>query len=171
MTSALEKYIRAWIAKADQDILSAERLLLIEPVILDNACFLCQQAMEKSLKAYLIYNGVEIEYTHRIDYLLSQCAEFDRVFSTIDPGRIDGYAVKIRYPDHALSPSLEEAKKYYELAYEIRNLTVKKIGLDIDLKLQKKSAAEPKLLIKPDKSANGLLEKNVQSAKLLRKKK
>jgi HEPN domain-containing protein len=54
MTPALSAYIKTWIEKAEHDLMSAQRLLEIEPMILDNACFHCQQAVEKCLKAFLI---------------------------------------------------------------------------------------------------------------------
>ena len=47
MTPALRAYIESWLVKASNDLMSAQRLLEIEPVILDNACFHCQQAIEK----------------------------------------------------------------------------------------------------------------------------
>ena len=57
MTPDFKEYINSWLQKAENDILSAQRLLEIEPMILDNACFHCQQAAEKSLKAFLHYKG------------------------------------------------------------------------------------------------------------------
>lgn len=60
MTSAHKAYVESWLNKAEHDLMSAQRLIEIAPMILDNACFHCQQAMEKCLKAYLIYNGQEI---------------------------------------------------------------------------------------------------------------
>jgi len=102
-------------------------LLEIEPVILDNACFHCQQAIEKYLKAYLIYNGLDIERTHNIIALLDQCANFDPVFGTIDPLDINAYAVQGRYPDSNLMPSKEEAESYYQLALEIKSLIKERI--------------------------------------------
>ena len=94
--------------------MSAQRLLEIEPMILDNACFHCQQAIEKCLKAFLIYNGVDIERTHNIIFLLAQCANFDSEFTTIDPLNINAYAVQGRYPDTNLMPEKEEAESYYQ---------------------------------------------------------
>lgn len=71
MTPALKAYVEAWVAKAEHDLISAQRLLEIEPMILDNACFHCQQAVEKYLKAYLIYKGLDVERTHDIIFLLN----------------------------------------------------------------------------------------------------
>jgi HEPN domain-containing protein len=99
MTPVLIAYIESWNQKAEHDLMSAQRLLEIEPMILDNACFHCQQAIEKYLKAFLIFHGLDIERTHNIIFLLSQCANFDPVFASIDPLNINAYAVQGRYPD------------------------------------------------------------------------
>lgn len=95
MTPALLAYVHSWLNKAEHDVMSAQRLLEIEPMILDNACFHCQQAIEKYLKAFLIYHGQDVERTHNIIFLLSQCANFDPVFASIDPMDINAYAVQI----------------------------------------------------------------------------
>lgn len=127
MTPALRAYIEAWLEKAKHDIMSAQRLLEIEPRILDTACFHCQQAIEKYLKAYLAFNERDIDRTHNIILLLSQCAEFDPVFATIDIGNLNAYAVQARYPDLAEMPELEEAERHYQLALLIRYLVMERI--------------------------------------------
>jgi len=127
MTPEQIDYVKSWIEKAEHDLLSAQRLLEIEPMILDSACFHCQQAVEKLLKAFLIYNGLDIEKTHNIIFLLKQCANFDRVFVTIDPLNINAYAVNGRYPDDNLMPEKEEAESYYQLALHIKSLVLERI--------------------------------------------
>lgn len=127
MTPALQAYIESWLKKAEHDLLSAQRLLEIEPMILDNACFHCQQAIEKCLKAFLIYHGRDIERTHNIIFLLSECATFDSVFATVDPLNINAYAVQGRYPDSNLIPTIAETKSYYQLALQVRNLVTQRI--------------------------------------------
>ena len=127
MTPALQAYIESWLNKAEHDLLSAQRLLEIEPMILDNACFHCQQAIEKCLKAFLIYHGRDIERTHNIIFLLSESATFDPVFATVDPLNINAYAVQGRYPDSNLIPTVDEAKSYYRLALQVRGLVVERI--------------------------------------------
>lgn len=127
MTPALKAYITTWLDKAGQDLISAQRLLEIEPAILDNACFHCQQAIEKSLKAFLIYHGTDIERTLNVIFLLSQCAGFDPVFASVDPLNINAYAVQGRYPDSNLLPTKEEAKSYYQLALQINSLVSERI--------------------------------------------
>jgi HEPN domain-containing protein len=127
MTHALKAYVESWLDKAEHDLISAQRLLEIEPVILDNACFHCQQAIEKCLKAYLIYNGFDVQKTHDIIALLTQCSNFDTIFETIDPLDINSYAVQGRYPDTNLMPTKEEAEGYYQLALQIKSLTTERI--------------------------------------------
>jgi HEPN domain-containing protein len=127
MTPALKAYIESWLEKADNDIASANRLLEIEPMILDNACFHCQQAMEKCLKAFLTYHGREVERTHNIIFLLSQAADFDTEFASIDVMNINAYAVQARYPDFTILPEPEEAKGYYQLALLIRKIVTERI--------------------------------------------
>ena len=127
MTPALKAYIESWLNKAGYDLLSAQRLLEIEPMILDNACFHCQQSIEKCLKAYLTYNGRDIERTHNIIFLLSECADFDPIFADVDPMDINAYAVQGRYPDSNLVPTVDEAKSYYQLALQIRDMVVERI--------------------------------------------
>jgi HEPN domain-containing protein len=122
MTPALKAYIESWLVKADHDLMSAQRLLEIEPMILDNACFHCQQAIEKCLKSFLMFHGRDVERTHNVIFLLSECANFDPVFREVDLMNINAYAVQIRYPDSNLFPSIEEATSYYQLAIRVKTL-------------------------------------------------
>ena len=127
MTPALKAYIESWLEKADHDLMSAQRLLEIQPMILDNACFHCQQAIEKCLKAFLAYKGRDIERTHNVIFLLSECANFDPIFATVDPMNINAYAVQGRYPDSNLIPTAAEANSYYQLALQIQALVKERI--------------------------------------------
>ena len=127
MTPALKSYIESWLDKAGHDLMSAQRLLEIEPMILDNACFHCQQAIEKCLKAFLAFNGRDIERTHNVIFLLSECANFDPIFATVDPMNINAYAVQGRYPDSNLMPTAAEAKSYYQLALQVQILVTKRM--------------------------------------------
>ena len=127
MTTDQIAYINAWLLKAEHDMISAERLLEIEPMILDNACFHCQQASEKYLKAFICYHGKEIQLTHNIIFLLSECSKIDEVFAKVDPMNINAYAVTGRYPDYSLMPEPDEAKDYYQLALHIKSLVLERI--------------------------------------------
>lgn len=129
MTPDLKEYINAWLQKAEHDIISAQRLLEIEPMILDSACFHCQQAIEKSLKAFLCYKGEDIVKTHDIDFLLEECSRFDSIFDRIEPLNITDYAVSARYPDFSLLPDVDEARGFYQLAIQVNSWSKKELFL------------------------------------------
>lgn len=127
MNKHFVEYLNEWMRKSKNDILAAQRLIELEPIILDYACFHCQQAIEKSLKAFLFFNKVDVEKTHNIILLLEQCAQFDAIFNSIEVGDINNFAVDSRYPDLSDLPELDEANKYYQLALEVYNLVKERI--------------------------------------------
>ena len=63
----MKSYI-AWIHKAKKDIMLAE--LAFNSKIYDYATFHAQQAVEKALKAFLVYHGRPIRKTHDIALLV-----------------------------------------------------------------------------------------------------
>ena len=128
MNQTLKTYIEAWLLKAENDLLSAQRLLEIEPMILDNACFHCQQAIEKSLKAFLCSHGKDIVKTHDIDFLLGESSSIDSIFNSIDSLNINDYAVQARYPDFSLIPDVDETKAYYQLAVNVNTIVKERIA-------------------------------------------
>lgn len=73
---------RAWLQKAGSDLAAAE-LCLAAGQALDAACFHCQQAAEKSLKAWLVVHETAFPFVHDLSKLLTLCAqvnpEFERV--------------------------------------------------------------------------------------------
>lgn len=127
MSSDLREHVEAWMLKAEHDIISADRLIGIEPMILDSACFHCQQAIEKLLKAFLCYKEQDIERTHNIRFLLEKCSEFDLSFETLDPRNINMYAVWGRYPDDTLMPTTEEAKYFFQLANQVNAMVKERL--------------------------------------------
>ena len=110
-------------------MLAAQRLIEREPYILDSTCFHCQQAVEKYLKAYLIFKEVNFKKTHDIDYLLEECAKFDKEFNHIDVKNINDFAVDIRYPDDSTMQELEVATEYIQIAKHVKQLVESKIIL------------------------------------------
>lgn len=45
------------LKKAEHDLIAASMIIDLNPIILDIACFHCQQAVEKLLKTFLLFNG------------------------------------------------------------------------------------------------------------------
>jgi HEPN domain-containing protein len=90
-----------WLSSADADISMAA--LGLREGLYDPACFHCQQAAEKSLKAYLLTRGQGIIRTHSLQRLLRECVGFDNTFDALDKdcSTLTGFYTATRYPDTA----------------------------------------------------------------------
>jgi HEPN domain-containing protein len=130
MSHEQKDYIKKWFEIAEHDMEAAQLIIEMKPLILDIACFHCQQAIEKYLKAFLVYNNKVIERTHNLNLLQEQCSEIDRDFENYYLNKINEFSVNVRYPDEYFLPDLEEANDYYSLVLEVQKLVVGKINLE-----------------------------------------
>ena len=115
MTPRLE-LVREWLVKADADLRSANASATLAEPIRDTACFHCQQAVEKALKALLTLHEVPCDPVHSIDYLMDLCCPLD---TELERYRLQGrdltaYAVKYRYPGTPGEPSLQDLMEAIE---------------------------------------------------------
>ena len=74
---------REWLARADEDLAAAERLLQTPPPLLASAAYHAQQAGEKALKAFLAAHDVAFRSTHSPQELLSQCEAIESHFGQL----------------------------------------------------------------------------------------
>lgn len=127
----INEEVNEWLKKADSDfrIIEHELRLPDEEIVIEAVCFHCQQAIEKHLKAFLIYHKINYKKTHNIDLLLIECNKLDKDFEKIEAKNISQFGVKIRYPDDLYSPSIEEMKYYCNLTKQIRKLILVKLGI------------------------------------------
>lgn len=126
MTGEEKNILMQWMQKAANDLLAAKILIDANPLILDIACFHCQQATEKYLKAFLILHNREIGYTHNLDFLVNECAEIDPDFKDLDTKNMNLYAVRARYPHDHLAPDVMEAATYLQIAASVQELLLQK---------------------------------------------
>ena len=116
-------YILEWFRFADNDLLSAERLTTFYPVHMQLVCYLCEQAAEKYLKGFLVYNGItEPPKIHELDKLCDLCAEFGIDFSELERAcdTLTRYGVQPRYP-HEMEVTEHSMKKALEYAKQIKD--------------------------------------------------
>ncbi len=126
----IDEYVKKWLQKANEDYLAAKHELSFpqeNEIITSTVCFHCQQAVEKYLKAYLTDKKIEFGKTHSLEFLLELCIKIDKEFENIDVGDLSFYAVDVRYPDDFYQPSLEEAKKAFIIADNVRSFILEKI--------------------------------------------
>ncbi len=123
------KVFNNWIACADEDLELARRELnyIDEEILIRSVCFHCQQAVEKYFKAFLILHNKNFRKTHDLDELKILCLQFDKAFEIFDVTELSLYAVEARYPDFVLIPNLDDVKKSFELASQVREFIFKTI--------------------------------------------
>ena len=124
--------INEWLQIAYEDYDSAKYLFDNKiPMPLEIICYHCQQSAEKSLKAYLCANDIEVPKTHDVRLLCHQCSDLDESFSEFDDncGELVVYATRTRYPsrieidDTHAERALKQALRIYEFTSEkIRQL-------------------------------------------------
>ncbi len=88
-----------WLAQAERDIKAARHGS--SGGFHEQACFLCQQAAEKALKAFLYLLGERLVLGHSVTQLLRSCVNHHEDFqSLLRPcRRLDRYYLPTRYPD------------------------------------------------------------------------
>lgn len=120
---------RQWLAKAADDLRGAGIDLAAEPPLLEDALFHCQQATEKSLKAYLAWNDVPFRKTHDLVELGGQCVDIDKALEPLlrTAAPLTEYAWLFRYPGDHDEPAGHEAEDAFALAGKIHEAVITRV--------------------------------------------
>ena len=119
--------VKEWLKIAYEDYDTAKYLYDHKyPKPLEIICYHCQQSAEKSLKAYICANNIEVTKTHEVGLLCRQCSELDGSFIAFldDCERLEFFATQTRYPNRIqieepnTEKSLQQALKIYEFVSE-----------------------------------------------------
>jgi len=110
--------VKEWLQKARNDLLSARILMQHDPPVLDTASFHCQQAVEKVLKAFLVWKAMPFEKVHSLTYLLDLCQGQEPGFASMRERAeiLAPYAIEIRYPGPVMEISQQEAEEALAIA-------------------------------------------------------
>lgn len=126
--------IKQWIIKGDHDLGTAKITYLHIPEYLDTVTFHCQQAVEKYLKAYLIFQSTTFKFSHDLIYLLDlitqKDSDFENYYDTVS--ELQGYAVEIRYPNETKYLSNDKVEIAMMIAKNVRELVTRKMNITID---------------------------------------
>ena len=133
MDEAKRDEIRAWIAKASQDLGAAEWLLASPDPFYSPVGFHCQQAAEKVLKAYLTWRDEPFEKTHSLVALVGKCLPFDAAFQALRTATttLTPYAITARYPGDLAELTETEAKEALELARQVKEFVLKRLPPEV----------------------------------------
>jgi len=141
----IDEYLQKWLIKANNDLKVAENEIELSPedMVTDAICFHSQQAVEKYLKSYLVFQNINFDKTHNLEYLLETCIEKDSDFSQVDVGDLSFYAVEARYPDDFYIPTEKEARESLEKARKVKDFVFKKMTItDSDIRSDLASGEE-----------------------------
>ncbi len=107
-----------WLSHAESDLRVAYLTSKDLEVIRGQVCFHAQQAAEKSIKAVLLFQGVEFPLTHDIEELLEIAEDHEiHVPENIrEAGALTPYAVETRYPGYLAEITEEEVKSALQMA-------------------------------------------------------
>ncbi len=109
----MHEEIKAWLHKAYSDLLAARILIEHSALALGPAAFHCQQAAEKTLKAFLIFKAVGFDRVHNLVYLLDLCETVEPALAILRDAAesLTPYAVEVRYPGDMFEISAAEAQQ------------------------------------------------------------
>jgi HEPN domain-containing protein len=115
-SDARARETREWLAKAAEDLASAG--VLIGSNHFAGALFFCQQAAEKSLKAFLTWHERTFRRTHDMEELGEGCQAIDGTLAALleEADVLSDYAWKLRYPGAPYTPEREEAEAMFGIA-------------------------------------------------------
>ena len=122
--SELDFSISAWLRKAENDVLNIENNLAAKEIPWDTICFHAQQGAEKLLKAFLITQGHEVQRTHDLVAVLSECVKINPSLSQLeeDCRKLTYFAVSGRYPDDVFEPDEQDGRNMVEAPYRLRSV-------------------------------------------------
>lgn len=100
--------------KSRKDVWRAEATLTLDPPDTEDCLFHCQQAAEKSLKAFLVWRDQPFRRTHDLVELTRQCADLEPALSPAlhGLGPLTRFAWEFRYPGESEAPSMDQARDW-----------------------------------------------------------
>jgi HEPN domain-containing protein len=104
----------AWVQKSRKDLWRAEATLTLDPPDTEDCLFHCQQAAEKSLKAFLVWRDQPFRRTHDLVELTRQCTNLEPALSLAlhGIGPLTRFAWEFRYPGESEAPSMDQARDW-----------------------------------------------------------
>jgi HEPN domain-containing protein len=115
-SEARARETREWLGKAAEDLAAA--VVLIGSNHSAGALFFCQQAAEKSLKAFLTWHERTFRRTHDLEELGRDCQAIDGTLAALleEADVLSDYAWKLRYPGAPYTPEREEVDAMLTIA-------------------------------------------------------
>lgn len=130
MTKDRDDYLKNWLLLANEDIAVIESLFKSSSDFYARTiCFHAQQAIEKFLKAFLVFHNKDFPKTHDLEFLLQECQKIEKPDFDFDFGSLTDFAVSVRYPDDFIIPDKEDTILYRDVAKEVKKVVEAKINI------------------------------------------
>jgi len=125
--------VSQWLERAQEDLRSAEVDLSVDPPIVRDALFHCQQAAEKALKGFLTVHNRPFQKTHDLAPLANRCEEIDAsLHDVLVPARdLTVYAWQFRYPGGAAPPGKADAEATLDLARSVYRAVLSRLPMEV----------------------------------------
>lgn len=125
----MKRHTAQWVSKAEEDLAAARRLPALKPPPRNVACFCCQQAAEKYLKALLQEVGAVVPRTHDLADLLNLLLPYDATLSSLrrSVAGLTKYAVEYRYP--GMRATTRQMRSALRIAERVRSELRARLGL------------------------------------------
>ena len=110
-----------WLDRAGEDILCANLLMASEPCY-NNSAFHCQQAIEKALKAYILFHTGVLPDGHNLTWLCKKSVSIHSSFKQYleMSTELNRCYIETRYPaDRLIDIGYREISRYYHMACEM----------------------------------------------------
>lgn len=108
--ASANEHVAGWVRVIDEDLLMA-RKGLEHPLAIGGSVYHCQQAVEKSLKLFLVASDEQFPWTHDLLRLLQLCEKLDDEFKKLRESAefLNPFASATRYPEYGDFPTIDEA--------------------------------------------------------------
>lgn len=117
-------FVQSWLGKAENDLRAAEVLLAGHGEFGEAVAFHCQQAAEKSMKAYLVCHQIEFPKTHDLWLLRTLISRLDKRLAEqlAFADSLTPFGVDVRYPGEIPEVDQNTAQNATNDARRVRSL-------------------------------------------------
>ena len=124
-----------WLKQTEHDLLVAQTHLQND--CFSDCCFMCEQAAQKAMKAFLFAQGERAIVEHSIASMVKRACGYDATFQPCleKASVLDQYYIPTRYPDALAEPAVpfesytrEQAAEALAITREIVELVKRKVN-------------------------------------------
>jgi len=131
--NGLHELTKAWLEKAEHDLGTAKIIFLHLPDYHDTIAFHCQQAVEKYIKAILVYRQIAFQRSHDLIYLLDLLSSVTVINNEQykKAAFINGFGVQFRYPNKIVMLSSDDIQHAIDISNEFRKFAHNQTGIPV----------------------------------------